>query len=77
MQHEQSSMHPYGDNFIPVIPVAQETDIRHTPASPFCFDDTNCPCHEDPTLIHAVYEQIQQGLLTPDEATRTVKGEML
>lgn len=70
-------MQGFADNFIPVIPIEQETDIRHTPPSPFCFDDPRCPCHEDPTLIQTVSEQVQQGLLTPAEATRTVKGEML
>ena len=70
-------MQNYADNFIPVIPIEQETDSRHTDTSPFCFDDPTCPCHEDPELIATVAQHVADGLLTPQEATRTVKGEML
>jgi hypothetical protein len=38
------------------------------------FCPFGCPCHEDQELIGEVNEQYQSGLLTPDEATRTVAG---
>jgi len=60
-----------------VVLIEEETDIRHIDASPFCFSDSRCPCHEDPQLIVAVLQQVAEGLLTLEEATRTVKGEML
>jgi hypothetical protein len=48
----------------------------HTPLHPFCFDP-KCTCHEDMTLIAFVAENVRNGLLTPSEATRTIKGEMI
>lgn len=62
------------DNFSYVIPV---DDLQHTQESPFCFADPKCPCHEDPELIGAVGNDVTNGLLTPDEATRLVKGETI
>ena len=60
---------PYGDNFIPVIPV----DYReHTPEKPFCWND--CPCHEDQDAINRVAGFVADGLMTPEEATGFVKG---
>lgn len=64
----------YGDNFIPVIPV---DNVDHTQERPFCLLNPSCPCHEDPENISKVNGHVQDGLLTPQEATRTVKGEML
>ena len=58
------------------IPIPMEDDLVHTDHDPFCSDPT-CPCHEDQTLLPAVSDQVKQGLLTTDEATRYVKGEML
>jgi hypothetical protein len=72
-----SQIQPYGDNFIPVLPIEEGEDPYHTPTSPFCFVDPKCPCHEDPTLLAEVATQVENGLLTPIEATRLVKGEML
>ncbi|MBV9691365.1 MAG: hypothetical protein JO202_16820 [Ktedonobacteraceae bacterium] len=69
------AIHPYGDNFIPVIPIEQETDIRHSGAYPFCTDPS-CLCHEDQSLIAPVSSEVADGLLTPSEALRIVKGEM-
>ena len=63
------------DNFIPVIPV--EDDIVHTPTHPFCSLDPSCGCHEDPLLIENVAQEVSEGFMTPDEATRLVKGEQL
>ncbi len=63
----------YGDNFIPVIP----TDYReHTSEYPFCWNPT-CPCHEDSEEINAVYQAVQDGLMTPEEATDFVLGKLL
>lgn len=51
----------------------------HTYLFPFCNITLHpdCPFREDETLIHMVNEQVQEGLLTPEEATRTIRGEML
>ncbi len=75
--HDEYPIQPYADNFIPVIPVEQTGDVCHTETSPFCFSDSTCPCHEHPDLIALVAHQVADGLLTSEEATRTVKGEML
>ncbi len=58
------------DNFSFVVPVDYEL---HTPEKPFCYDG-NCPCHEDDVLIAEVSLHVQDGLLTPDEATDFVNG---
>ena len=49
-------------------------DELHTPEKPFCWDET-CPCHEDDVLIFQVSLYVQDGLMTPDEATDFVKGK--
>lgn len=67
-------MQSYGDNFTLVISV--EDDLLHTATNPFCFDPT-CGCHEDQELIASVAGAVTYGLLTDDEATRFVKGQML
>lgn len=67
-------MKQLGDNFIPVIP---NDEVQHTDKEPFCFTDPKCPCHEDEILIAQVAQDVVDGLLTPQEATRTVKGDML
>jgi len=69
-------MKPYYDNAIPVIPV----DVKeHTDAKPFCNATLkpNCLCREGQTFIQRVNQYVQDGLLTPQEATRTVEGRML
>jgi hypothetical protein len=58
------------------IPVPMEDDLVHTDHDPFC-SDPNCPCHEDPDLIDVVAEQVEDGLFTPDEATRFTQGRQL
>lgn len=58
------------------IPIPMEDDLVHTDHDPFCSDPT-CPCHEDPDLLVAVSEQVEGGLLTPDEATRFVQGRQV
>jgi hypothetical protein len=62
------------DNFAYVIPVDDEPE--HPPFYPFCFDST-CPCHEDDEAIAAVYQAVQGGLLTSEEATDFVLGKLL
>lgn len=61
----------YGDNFIPVIPV---DFVEHSATSPFCWDE-KCPCHEDEEAIAEVNQAVQDGLITPTEATDFVKGK--
>lgn len=65
----------YADNFTPVIPV--EDEVLHTPTNPFCPFDPACPCHEDATLIAVVADHVNNGLMTPSEATDFVAGRML
>lgn len=68
-------MQGYGDHFTIVIPV--EDEILHTPENPFCPIDPDCPCHEDPLLIEEVSIFVQEGLMTPQEATDFVNGKMI
>jgi len=69
------SMHQLADNFVYVIP--QEEILVHTPEKPFCSVDPNCPCHEDQEHISHVHQQVQEGLLTPEEATAFIAGRTL
>jgi hypothetical protein len=66
-------MEPYGENFIPVVPVDQ---TYHTNEHPFCYDPT-CPCHEEQGLIAPVAQHVRDGFLTPSEATDFVNGKTL
>ncbi len=50
--------------------------VVHSDAYSFCLDPS-CPDKEDPTLLAPVIEDYENGLLTPDEATRTIQGRML
>lgn len=67
------AIEPYADNFIPVIPVDY---TEHTDLYPFCPDKT-CDCHEDDEAITAVEQAVQDGLITPEEATDFVLGKLL
>ncbi len=58
------------------IVILMEDDILHTQSHPFCSDPT-CPCHEDQELLSDVAHAVEQGLLTPGEATRFVEGKAL
>jgi hypothetical protein len=58
------------------IPIPMEDDLVHTDDFPFCADPT-CPDKEDDDLIAEVAQQIEDGLLTPVEATRYVQGRQL
>ncbi|MGI9061215.1 MAG: hypothetical protein ACR2H5_21850 [Ktedonobacteraceae bacterium] len=64
-------MQAYGDNFIPLIPV---DSLIHTTENPFCYDPA-CPCHEDKDKIETVGRHVQDGLITPQEATDFVNGK--
>ena len=64
------NLEPYADNFIPVIPVDY---IEHTDEKPFCWNGS-CPCHEDEEAFAAVNDAVQDGLMTPEEATDFVTG---
>jgi hypothetical protein len=44
--------------------------IIQTQQNPFCSIDPSCPCHDDPELIAEITQKVEQGLLTPEEATR-------
>ncbi len=65
---------PVPDNFAYVVPV--DGELEHTDDSPFCYDPA-CDCHEDEVAIAAVYQAVQDGLMTPDEATDFVLGKLL
>jgi len=58
------------------IPISLEEKLVHTDDFPFCFDDT-CLCHEDQTLIQPVAQAVEDGLLTPEEATLFISGKTL
>ncbi len=55
--------------------IRMEDDLIHTQEHPFCSIDPTCPCHEDPELLTDVARAVEQGLLTPNEATRVVTGK--
>ena len=63
--------HPQPPFIIPM-----EDDLVHTEHDPFCSDPT-CSCHEDLDLLEEVAQQVEQGLLSPEEATRVVAGRQL
>lgn len=56
--------------------VEMEDDLVHTEEHLFCYDPT-CGCHEDSILIAQVAQHVADGLLTPDEATDLVSGNMI
>ncbi len=58
------------------IVIPMEDGILHTQSHPFCSDST-CPCHEDPELLSDVAQAVEQGLLTPAEATCLVEGKIV
>jgi hypothetical protein len=64
-------MQHYGDNFIPVL---ADTQPLHTEEHPFCGDPT-CPCSENTDALTELAQAIRDGLITPDDATRILKGE--
>jgi hypothetical protein len=56
--------------------VLMEDEILHTDDRPFCGDPT-CGCSEDPELIAEVRQAVEQGLITPEEATLLIQGKTL
>lgn len=64
------SITPYGDNFIPIIPVDHAT---HTADHPFC-DDPTCPCKEDGESIGKVHQAYLDGIITAQDAIDIVMG---
>jgi hypothetical protein len=63
------------DNFSIVVPV-EEDYLPHTPENPFCLE-SSCPCHEDADNIAQVAAFVEDGLMTPEDATDFVSGKML
>ncbi len=50
-------------------------DTYHTDDQPFCYCDPTCPCHEeDQESIAMVKTWVEQGLMTPQEATQYILG---
>ena len=62
-----------------VIPTGYNADGDVTPheGRRFCMVDPKCGCHEDPDLIAEVNQEYMDGLLSAEDATRTVRGDTL
>lgn len=60
-------------NLVPY-PNDQEPFQAHPMNNPFC-DDPKCRCHENQVLIGILAGQVEEGLLTSEEATRIVEGK--
>lgn len=58
-----------------VIPV--EDNILQRQESPFCGVDPTQGCHEDPELLAAVADAVNDGLLIPYEAPLVIAGKTL
>jgi hypothetical protein len=67
-------------SFTRPISIPMEDPLVHTPDHLICADPT-CPDKDDDDLLAEAAQQmapfVQDGLLTPDEATRTVQGRQL
>jgi predicted RNA-binding protein associated with RNAse of E/G family len=57
--------------------VLMEDPIIYTDDHPFCSIDLTCGCHEDLELISEVNAAVEQGLITPEEATLIIQGKTL
>jgi hypothetical protein len=57
--------------------ILMEDDIIHTIESPFCSIDPTCGCHEDPELLAAVADAVNDGLLTPHEASLVIADKTM
>ncbi len=49
-------------------------EFVHAEGGSFCSDPT-CPCHEDADLIAELAQDLENGLLTPEEATIIFTGK--
>ena len=65
-----------GTTAVPIV-ILMEDDPLHTDIHPFCSSDPHCPCHEDPVLIAQVARLVDDGLLTPAEASSFVAGTLI
>lgn len=68
-----SIRHTDDETAIPII----ESTIDHTNLHPFCPVDPSCLCHEDLALLAPLAQAVQDGLMTPDEATDYAMGRTL
>lgn len=59
------------------IVIEMEDEITHTVDRPFCRLDPDCPCHTDPELLTELALDVQNGLLTPEEAAYIASGQYL
>lgn len=59
------------------LPVINEDPPIHLGPYYFCTVDPTCPCHDDLDLITQVACEVEDGLLTPGEATRIVQGRQI
>ena len=71
--------HPFAESIHPVVSPdfqypTQYLTQYHTADKPFC-PEPSCNCHEDSDAIAQVNEYVQEGLMTPDDATRFVQGK--
>jgi hypothetical protein len=67
-----TTAYPQPDNFAYI--VFMDGPIIHTDDHPFC-PDWSCPCHEDDhEAIARVAHWVEDGLLTPQEATQYILG---
>ncbi len=57
--------------------VLMEDDLIHTTENPICSIDLTCGCHEDQDLWAEVTQDVKDGLLTCEEATRLILGQQL
>ncbi len=58
------------------IVISMEDPILHAVDCPFCRDET-CPCHEDQEVLESLSRQVQDGILTPAEATTIALGKTI
>lgn len=59
------------------IVIPMEDAPVHTVEHPFC-DDMHCPCHHDVSLMEeALWQPVEDGVLTEEEARRTWYGQQI
>jgi hypothetical protein len=70
---DSADFSPYGDNFLPVLPVDYSI---HTQDHPFC-EDMSCPCHEDQSAVNDLAGHYHNGLVSREDADRIYRGQTL